>query len=171
MNARTVPCIIVTAMFLVTAGFPGSARCEHQLGGGLHYLRTLGEIEENPEWNPDALGFLVSYRYKLTLVKLEADLEWVPDYGGSDKTLFQPQAWFIAGGLIYGAGGIGGSYIDGGWFDNPFYGLRAGADLTLAGFNLDLFATYRWQSSTVFDDINEEDLDALTFGAIFRFVF
>jgi hypothetical protein len=107
----------------------------------------------------------------MPLIKLEADLEWVPDYGGSDNTMFQPQAWVIVGGLIYGAGGMGGSYIDGDWLDNPFYGLRAGVDLTLGGLNLDCFTTYRFQSSTVFDEIDEEDLDALTFGAIVRFSF
>jgi hypothetical protein len=105
----------------------------------------------------------------MPLIKIEANLEWVPDYGGSDKTMFQPQAWLIVGGLIYGAGGVGGSYIDGDWLNNPFYGLRLGADLTLLGLNFDAFTSYRFQSADVFDDIDESDLDALTFGLIVRF--
>ena len=157
---------------LATGGIHDGARCaEHQLGGGIHYLQTLGNIKDVPEWDSSAIGWLISYRYKMTLIKIEADLEWVPDYGGSDKTLTQPQAWLIVGGLIYGAGGIGGSYIDGDWLDNPFYGLRAGADLTVAGLNLDLFASYYFQSTEVFEEVDQKDLDSITFGAIVRFVF
>ena len=168
MVRRTAVIMLLVAVTMVTGGLFEGARCGHQLGGGIHYLRTLGDIKDVPEWDPNAVGFIVSYRYKMPLIKIEADLEWVPDYGGSDKTLFEPQAWFVVGGLIYGAVGIGGSYIDGDWLDNPFYGLRLGADLTLLGLNFDAFTSYRFQSASVFDDIDQEDLDALTFGLIVR---
>jgi hypothetical protein len=168
---NTVFIVLLVAAMSSMGGFVESAHCTHQLGGGIHYCKTLGDIKDTPEWDPDAVAFLVSYRYKMPLIKIEGDLEWVLDYGGSDETMFQPQAWLIIGGMIYGAGGIGGSYIDGDWLDNPFYGLRAGVDLTLAGLNLDCFASYRFQSADVFDDIDQSDLDAITFGAILRFEF
>jgi hypothetical protein len=153
---------------LISCSLAGTAEAGHRLGGGIHYLRTLGDIKDNSEWDPDAIGFMASYQWTTPLLKLEGDLEWVPDYGGSDKTMFQPQAWLIVGSLIYVSGGIGGSYIDGDWLDNPFYGLRAGSNLTLLGINLDVFATYRFQSAEVFEGIDQNDLDALTFGAIVR---
>jgi len=171
MKRRSILVCSLLAAIVVAGGAFDSARCGHQLGGGIHYLRTLGDIKDVPGWDENAVGFMVSYRYAMPLIKIEGDLEWVPDYGGSDKTMFQPQAWLIVGGLIYGAGGIGGSYIDGDWLDNPFYGLRAGADLTLAGLNLDVFASYCFQSAEVFDEIDQNDLDAITFGAIVRFAF
>ena len=163
--------VVLAAMLVMAGGVADDAECGHQLGGGIHYLKTLGSIKDHPEWDSNAIGFLVSYRYKMPLIKIEADLEWVSDYGGSDKTLFQPQAWLIVGGLIYGAGGIGGSHIDGGWLDNPFYGLRLGVDLTLLGLNFDAFTSYRFQSSKVFEEIDQDDLDALTFGLLVRFEF
>ncbi len=172
MAGRTGLIFMLAVVVLAAGGlFEGARSGEHQLGGGIHYLETLGDIKDVPEWDSSSLGWMISYRYKMTLIKIEADLEWIPDYGGSDKTLSQPQVWLIVGGLIYGAGGIGGSYIDGAWLDNPFYGLRAGADLTVAGLNLDLFAAYFFQSTQVFEDVDQKDLDSITFGAIVRFVF
>lgn len=171
MARRTGLILVLAAVVMTAGGLFEAARCEHQLGGGIHYLETLGDIKDVPEWDSSSIGWIISYRYKMPLIKIEADLEWVPDYGGSDKTLSQPQAWLIIGGLIYGAGGFGGSYIDGAWLDNPFYGLRAGADLTVAGLNLDLFASYYFQSAQVFEDVDQKDLDSITFGAIVRFIF
>lgn len=156
---------------LLVASISGPAECGGSLGGGIHYLRTLGSIKDNSEWDPDAIGFLVSYQYDLTLLRMEADVEWIPDYGGTDEALIQPQAWALLGSLIYGGIGIGIGYWDGDWQDNPFYALRAGVDLGLSSVTLDAFASYRFQTSKVFDDIDENDLDALTFGAIVRFDF
>lgn len=171
MIRKAVLTAVLLAGILVTGGLVDSARCAHQLGGGIHYLRTMGDIKDVPEWDSNAIGFLVSYRYKMPLIKIEGDLEWIPSYGGSDNTMFQPQAWLIVGGFIYGAGGIGGSYIDGGWLDNPFYGLRLGVDLTLLGLNFDGFASYLFQSAEVFEDFDETDLDEITFGVIVRYEF
>lgn len=158
-------------IILLLIWMPGTAECGSSIGGGLHYLRTLGSIKDNSEWDPDAIGFLVSYQYEFTLLKMEADLEWIPDYGGTDESLFQPHAWALIGGLIYGGAGIGIGYWDGDWQDNPFYALRAGVDLGLGPVSLDAYASYRFQDSKVFEDMDEDDLDALTFAAIVRFDF
>lgn len=162
---------ILVTVLLMAGGMTDDAECQHRIGGGIHYLRTLGSIKDHPEWDSNAIGYMLSYQYVFGSIRLEGDLEWVPDYGGLNKTLFQPQAWLLLGKLIYLSAGIGGSYIDGDWFDNPFYGLRAGVNLTLIGVNFDGFTSYRFQSSNVFEDINEEDLDALTFGALVRVEF
>ena len=171
MIRRSFITFVILAGMLTAGGLLDDARCGHQLGGGIHYLKTLGDIKDVPEWDSNSIGFLVSYRYKMSLIKIEGDLEWVPSYGGSDNTMFQPQAWLIVGGLIYGAGGFGGSYIDVNWLYNPFYGLRLVADLTLLWLTFDAFTSYRFQSAEVFEDIDQKDLDALTFGLIVRIEF
>ena len=167
MKRLTVLTVLV-AMLVLAGGLADRAECQHRLGGGIHYLRTLGGIKDSPGWDANAVGYMVSYQYAIGSIRLEGDLEWVPNYGGSDKTMFQPQAWVLLGRLIYISGGIGGSYIDGNWFDNPFYGLRLGVNLTLVGLNFDGFTAYQFQSSKVFEDIDQTDLDALTFGIIVR---
>jgi hypothetical protein len=171
MVRRAAFILALVALILVSGGSFEGARCGHRLGGGLRYLTTLGDIKDVPEWDPNAFGFIASYQYDFSLIKIEGDVEWILDYGGSDKSLIQPQAWLVVGNLIYGAGGIGMSYFDGDWFDDPFYGLRAGTNLTLLGLNFDAFASYQFQDTKVFDEIDQEDLDALTFGLILRVVF
>lgn len=140
----------------------------HRFGGGLHYLRTVGDIKDDPNWDENAVGIIASYQYAPGLLKLELDLEWVPNYGGSES-LIEPQAWLLVGGLIYGAGGIGIGYIDGGWQSNPWYGLRLGGNLKLGSIGLDIFASYRFQSSSDLEGFDSSDLDSVTFGAILRF--
>lgn len=171
MIRRIALVLVLMAALVASGGLVDGARCGHRLGGGIHYLETLGDIKDHPKWDSNAIGFVASYQYTFPLIKIEGDLEWVPDYGGTDKTMFQPQAWLIVGNLLYVGGGIGGSYIDGNWLDNPFYGLRLGTSLTLLGLNFDGFASYRFQSSKVFEDYDQTDLDALTFGVIVRFEF
>lgn len=166
---RLFAAIVLVFVLVLMNGLFDAAECGHRIGGGIHYLKTLGEIKDAPEWDSNAVGFIASYQYNAGLLKFEGDLEWVLDYGGSDNTLFQPQAWLIIGGVIYGGAGIGGSYIDGDWLDNPFYGIRLGVDISIGGIGLDLFTSYQWQSSTVFDEIDQTDLDSITFGAIVRF--
>jgi len=153
---------------LLIGGLCDQARCEYRLGGGLHYLRTLGDIKDADKFDEDALGFLVSYQKVFSSLRFEGDVELIPDFGGSDKMLLQPQAWVLLGSLIYVSGGIGIGYFDGDWQDNPFYAIRAGVDLAVGGLNLDGFASYRFQSSTVFEDLDQNDLDALTLGVIVR---
>jgi hypothetical protein len=168
---RDIATVVVLICMLFVAAIPGTGECGSSMGGGIHYLKTLGSIKDTPDWDPDAIGFLVSYQYEFTLLRVEADVEWIPDYGGTDEALIQPQAWALIGESIYGGAGIGIGYWDGDWQDNPFYAIRAGVDLGLGPVALDAYASYRFQTSKVFEDINEDDLDALTFAAIVRFDF
>lgn len=148
------------------------ANAGHRVGGGLEYLRTLGDIKDDPtvpEFDENAFGFIASYQYATGLFKLEGDVEWILDYGGSDKSLIQPQAYALIGGLIYGGVGIGTGYFDGDWWSDPFYALRAGVDLALGGLDLDVFAVYRFQDTEMLEGMGKSDLDSITFGALVRF--
>ena len=169
MVKRFVSVAAVAAILIAAGGAFEDTRCESEFGGGIHYLRTLGEMKDVEGWDENAIGWMLSYRLNMGLMKIEADLEWVPDFGGTDESLYQPQAWLVLGGIVYGSAGIGWSYFNDGWLHNPFYGLRAGVDLPLGGINLDVFTTYRFHSSTVFEEFDESDLDHLTFGALVRF--
>jgi hypothetical protein len=144
------------------------AAAGHRFGGGLHYLLTVGDIKDHPEWDENAVGIIGSYQYAPGLLKLELDVEWVPSYGGN-SSLIEPQAWLLIGGLIYGGGGIGIGYIESSWQDNPWYALRLGSNLKLGSLGLDIFASYRFQSTSDLEGFESSDLDAVTFGAILRF--
>jgi len=141
------------------------------IGGGAYYQKTVGEIEENDDFDDDAISWLVSLQMELPVIfTLEGDLEITPDYGGSDETLLQPQAYLLIGSLIYAGAGIGVAYLDGEWSDDPFYALRAGLDIPLGDrVSFDINANYRFMDSSVFDDLDEEDSDSITFGALIRF--
>jgi hypothetical protein len=142
-----------------------------QLGGGIHYLATVGDIKDDDDLEIDDsnFNFVASAKMPFGPLKLETDVEFVPDYLGSDEMLYQPQVFGLIGGLIYGGAGIGWGYIDGEWFDNPFYALRAGVDLPVGKLHLDINANYRFLSAEALEGADEEDLDSVTFGAIVRF--
>jgi hypothetical protein len=160
---------VLAISVLSVCGVFDAAHGGHRLGGGIHYLRTLGDIKDVPEWDANSVGFIASYQFTFTLIKLEGDLEFIPNYGGTDKTMFQPEAWVLVGGLIYGSLGAGIGYIDDEWQDNPFYALRAGVDLAIGKIGLDVYATYRFQSSKELEDFDTKDLDSVTFAVVARF--
>jgi len=143
----------------------------HSIGGGAYYQKTLGDIKDSDEFDEDAISWMACYQLELNkLVKIEADLEIAPDYGGSDEILYQPQGYVLLGTWIYAGAGIGIGYLDGEWNDDPFYAFRAGLDLPLGErIHLDINANYRFMDASVLDDIDEEDADAITFGALLRF--
>ena len=158
------------AVSLVLVGAPSAqAQGMHRIGGGVEYLRTLGDIKDAPEFDANALGFVASYQYVTNPFRIEGDLELIPDFGGTDEMLFAPQAYLLVGGLIYGGVGIGAGYFDGDWLSDPFYALRGGVDLPLGVFDLDAFALYRFHDAAILKDLDESDLDSITFGALIRF--
>ena len=140
-----------------------------QLGGGIHYLSTVGEIKDTQGIDDNNFNFVASYKHPGALLSLEADVEFVPDYLGSNEMLYQPQAYGLIGGLIYGGVGVGWGYLDGEWFDDPFYALRAGVDFPLGKIHLDVNANYRFLNTKALESVSESDLDSVTFGAIVRF--
>ena len=158
------------AVSLTIAGtFAAPAQAGIRVGGGLEYLKTLGDIKDTPGFESNAVGFLASGQFNARLIKIEGDVEWILDFGGTDKSLIQPQAYALVGSGFYGGVGVGIGYFDGKWQEDPFYALRAGIDFTLGGFNLDAFALYRFQDTEVFENFGSQDLDSITFGAVIRF--
>ena len=161
-------CLLVVSFVLVGA-LVAPVQAAGRFGGGVHYLKTLGDIKDTDEFDEDALGFLASYQLDLLMLKVEGDVEWILDYGGTGNALIQPQAFALLGDFLYGGVGIGISYFDGEWWTDPFYSLRAGVDFTLSGLGLDAYALYRFHEGEVFEDFGEQDLDSITFGAQIRF--
>ena len=165
---RFVILLAVASCVLTTAG-TCPAHGETRLGGGIHYVRTLGDIKDDSRFDNDAYNIMGSLQFSGGLLTLEADVEWIPNYGGSDKSLWQPQAYLLLGGFIYGGVGIGIGHFDGEWQNDPFYALRAGVDFPLGPLYLDVNVNYRFQSTKVFEDLDEIDTDAVTFSAVVRF--
>ncbi|HEX5030045.1 MAG TPA: hypothetical protein VFX78_01145 [Candidatus Eisenbacteria bacterium] len=155
--------VVLASLVLTVPAFAGS------LGAGVHYLKTVGDIKDNAAWDKNALGFIGSYQHAAGLLKLEGDVEWVNDYGGTDHSMIEPQAYALVGHHLYGGAGIGIGYIDDGWQDAPFYALRAGYVLGLSSLALDGFASYRFQKVDALQGVTSDDLDTVTFGLIARF--
>ena len=157
---------VTACLFGVVAG-PASAGT--RIGGGLHYLRTLGDIKDTPGFEENAIGFMGSLDFSGPLLRIEADLEIIPDYVGSEELMLQPQGYVLLGNMIYGGAGIGiGRLGDFGWQD-PFYALRAGVDFMAGSLDLDVFATYRFAKSEDLGGLGSDDLNSITFGALIRF--
>ena len=163
--------ILFAGIMLSTVALSSGPAVAIQLGGGIHYLATVGDIKDDDDFEIDDsnFNFVASAKFPGGLLSFEADVEFVPDYLGSDEMLYQPQVFALIGGLLYGGAGIGWGYIDGDWFDDPFYALRAGVDFPVGKLHLDINANYRFLSSSAFDSVDDEDLDSVTFGAIVRF--
>lgn len=161
-------CLLVVSLVLAGA-LVAPAQAVGRFGAGVHYLKTLGDIKDNDEFDENALGFLASYQLDALLFKVEGDVEWILNYGGTGNALIQPQAFVLLGDFLYGGAGIGISYFDGVWFNDPFYSLRAGVNLSLGSLGLDAYALYRFHDGEVFEDFGEQDLDSITFGAQVRF--
>ena len=150
---------------LIPLGFVGTTATDAEagLGLGLHYLNTLGDIKDHPDFDSSAIGFLGVYSMGVGLINFEADLEWVPNYAFG-KDLFEPSAFVFVGSFIYGGAGIGIGHYNGDWMSDPFYALRVGVKFAM----LDVFTSYRFQK---WSDVGTEsdDLNSLTFGALFKF--
>ncbi len=156
------------AAMLLISGWTADAAAGQRFGGGFHYLRNLGDIKAYG-YEQDSYSLLGSYQLTGPLLKLEGAVEYIFDFAGVEEPMWQPSAWLLAGGSIYGGAGVGIGYIDGDWQDDPFYAIRAGVDLVFGNLWLDIFATYRFQSDPDLEALTGEDLDSITFAAVLRF--
>ena len=161
-------CLFVVSLILVGA-LAAPAQAGQRIGGGVHYLKTLGDIKDTPDFDEDAFGFVASYQCDVLIFNVEGDVEWILDYGGSGKALVLPQAYVLLGDFTYGGAGIGTAYFDGESSSDPFYALRAGVNLRLGGVDLDAYALYRFFDTDVFEDFGEQNLNSIIFGAQIRF--
>ena len=149
----------------------GTAQAGSSIGGGIHYLRTLGDITDDGaiDLNQDSFSLLASIKSNMGLITLDGQVEYVFDYLGTDEAMWVPSAWALVGSTFYGGAGIGIGHTDGEWQTNPFYALRAGVEIPLGGMALDGYASYQFQSGAELEDLTGEDLDSLTFAALLRF--
>ncbi len=168
--------LLIACVALAAASLPVSAG-PHRLGVGAHYWTTVKDIDiDNIDIDKNGLSWLASYQFKPVdgWIGVEALVEWFKKgFGGSTEDVWQPQAFFILGKGLYGAAGIGTSYTDGEWADQPFFALRAGFDIAiLPMLNVDINANYRFDK---WDDLSAEgskiDTDTITVGATARLVF
>jgi hypothetical protein len=140
------------------------------LGGGIHYLHNVGDIDENGvNLDKNNLGFIGSLMGRAAFLKLEAQGEYIPNYLGTDEAMWIPQAWALLGSTLYAGAGIGIAHFHGDWANDPFYALRAGVNLPLGAVGLDMYGAYQFWNSDAFDDVNHDDLDSITFAALLRF--
>jgi len=170
VNARILRWTLSLALLTALVGAE-SAQAQLRLGGGIHYMRNLGDITDdgNIDLSQNSVSIVGSALFDLGLVSLDGQVEYIFNYVGTDEALWQPSAWALLGGLVYGGAGIGIGYTDGAWQNDPFYALRAGVDLPLGGVDLDAYATYRFQGDPDFEALTGEDLDSITFAVLLRF--
>ena len=170
MNARSHGFSALIAAALFFSGI-GTAHADLLLGGGIHYLRTLGDITDDGaiDLNQDSFSLLASGMSDMGMLKIDGQVEYIFDYLGTGNEMWLPSAWLLAGRMIYGGAGIGIGYTDGDWQSNPFYALRAGVNVPLGGLVLDGYASYNFQSDAELKNLTGEDLDSITFAALLRF--
>lgn len=161
---RIMIAIAVVAALIASANVASAS----SIGGGVHYLRNLGDISDNG-YEPNNFSILGSFQMPLAMLTLEADVEYMFDLMGTDEGAWLPQAYALIGGMIYGGLGIGIINADGEWADNPFYNLRAGVNLPLSAMNLDVYGTYQFWSDDQLEAATGDDLDSVTFAAVLRF--
>lgn len=170
MRARNCALVLVVWLIAMSAHVE-TARADRWLGGGIHYLRNLGDIsgDDTLDLSQDSISILISAKNDFGLIKLDGQLEYIFDHVGSGEAMWQPAMWGLVGGLIYGGAGIGIGHVDGEWQSNPFYAFRAGVAFPLEKIEIDCYATYRFQSDQDLEGLTDEDLDSLTFAAVARF--
>ncbi len=154
--------VIVSVSLVLVAG--SATKSEAGFGLGLHYLNTVGDMKDIEGFDSSALGFMGVYSFGASLLNFEAGVEWIPNYA-FEKDMIQPQFFAFIGSFIYGGVGVGIGHIDSEWQDKPFFALRGGVKVAV----LDLFASYRFQNMKDIEDLDSDSLDALTFGALFKF--
>lgn len=163
---RLIVCLGLLAVATSTWADDGN-----RFGVGANYWTAVKDVDLNDVDN-HGFSWLVSYQYWPSLIGVEADVEWFKSgYAGADNDVYEPQAYLLVGGFIYGAVGIGGYYSDGTWGDNPFYALRAGLNLELLPhLYLDINGNYRFEdwSGLHASDI---DSDTIILGAAARLAF
>ncbi len=143
---------------------------EHRLGGGINYWYSIDELKgDDFKFDDTGFGIIGSYQYWGGLIGIEADIELLPDRFGENA--LSPQAYFLVGGGLYAGIGVGTTYIDGNFSNEPFYALRAGYCMELLpNIYADIYTTYRFNDNAKLDDIKDDiDTDSLFLGATVRF--
>lgn len=152
--------VLTPVLFLATS----ATDAEAGFGLGLHYLKTLEDMDETSGFDSNSLGFLGVYSFGPGILNFELGVEYVPNYI-LEEDLIQPSAYAFVGNRIYGGLGVGISRFKGDWADDPFFDLRAGIKIAV----FDFFASYRMQKINEVSELETDDFNSVTFGAIFKF--
>jgi len=160
--------LTVLILLLLSCAIPALA--EHRIGGGVNYWVALDDIHVD-DIDENGLSYLVSYQYYLTLIGLQADVEFLPDLFGEDA--IAPAVYLTVGSGIYGAAGVGIINQDGEFADDPFFALKAGLNLeVLPKIFLDISGSYRFNSTIKVEDaVDDIDTDTIFLGAAIRMGF
>jgi hypothetical protein len=162
--------IAFLAVMTVVATAGTSSAGGVSLGGGIHYLHNVSDIDDNGvDLDKNNLGFVGSIMGRAGFLNLEGQVEYIHSYLGTEEGLWLPQAWALLGSAVYAGAGIGIGHFHDEWMSDPFYALRAGVNLPLGPVGLDMYGTYQFWNSDAFDEVNHDDLDAITFAALLRF--
>ena len=165
--------ILATLFSLVIVAGAFAPAGAAQLGAGLRFLHSVDDFENVEDVSKDDFSVFGTLTFPIALLKVEGNVEWIPDYLGSDRDLINPAAYgLLPIGPIYGGVGIGVGYLTGdggGWASNPFYALRAGIEFGLGGLALDAFGSYQFQSASFLDGASNADLDAVTLALQIKF--
>lgn len=171
------PWLVLLAMLALAPalGSEAVADTEYRLGGGVHYWRTLDDLEDEgfDEIDDSGLAYVLSWQaVPGGLFKFEIDLEYFEEgFGGATSEAISPQAYLIVGSGFYAALGGGIIYSDGfeDELSDPFYAARVGLDMELLPrFHIDVNANYRFDA---WGELDEVDTDTVTLGAMVRFAF
>ncbi len=161
-------CLVVFVALLLSA--PSAFAGEHRIGGGLNYWYTIDDIkDDNHDFDRGGLSIIASYQYWAGLLGAEVDLEMMPDR--FDESAVSPQAYLLVGKGLYAGAGIGTTYSDGEFADEPFFALKGGFCLeVLPKISADIYANYRFNDVDDIDNSETDiDTDTLFFGAMVRF--
>ena len=106
--------IMVVALIGVTSTFwAPNANAGFNIGAGVHYLHAMGDIDTNdPDLSKDSFGFVGSAQFAGPLLKFEGNIEYIPNYIGTDEAMWQPSIYALLGGFIYGGAGMGWGNIN-----------------------------------------------------------
>jgi hypothetical protein len=169
--------IVVSALAaaaLAMSAFPVQAANNVGLGGGVRYNVALQSLKNDDfKFDEDYLSYVLSLKYQfLPFLAVEATGDYYPGSGDVDYT-FRPAASVILGDFINAGVGITKPYLkpqegDGEWGD-VYYQFQAGLQIPISDalwINADAY--YFVQK---FADIEDFDIDYLTFGARLHFRF
>lgn len=145
----------------------------HRIGVGAHYWKTLDRIDDD-DFEESGVAWGGTYQYRPGLLGAGVDVVWI-EAGliGSERDLYDAQAYLILGAGLYAAAGIGTYVFDGEIAEEPFYLFRAGFDFELLpSLRLDVHGVYRFENlDQLSDEQTDIDTDMITVGAAVRYAF
>lgn len=156
---KTLQAMMLLGLIVLTA--TSAYAGEHRIGGGANYWVSIDDIEiGDNKLDDDGIAFFGSYQYWSGLFGIEVDAEFLPDRFG--ESAIAPQAYLLVGKGVYGGIGIGTTYTDGDFAEEPFFALKAGLNIELLpGIYADIYGNYRFNDTADFDD-EESDIDTDT---------